>query len=152
LPQLRQDRVTINSPDRSNEIHAALRVAHDHPITGVGPGRVDLSWNVATPAPTTMHVAYAHNEYLQTLDEAGVPGLLLLAAGLTAVALAIRKARPHTRMHAAAGGVAAMVVLAVHGAFDFLWHVPLIPLAAAVIIGTLLPSSATSITHGRANR
>ena len=152
LRQVRHDRVTISSPDRSNELHAAVRVAHDHPITGVGPGRVDLAWNVATPAPTTMHVAYAHNEYLQTLDETGIPGLLVLVAGLAAVALAIRKARPHTRTPATAAAVAALVALAVHSSFDFLWHVPLIPLAEAVIVGTLLPTSSTVITYERAHQ
>lgn len=152
LRQVRQSRATISSPDRSRELHAALTVARRHPVSGAGPGLVDLTWNAEAPAPATMHVAYAHNEYLQTLDEAGVPGLLLLFAGLAAVALAIRKARPLTRSPATAGAVAALVALAAHSSFDFLWHVPLIPLVAAVIAGTLLPASSTVVTHGRVHQ
>jgi O-antigen ligase len=149
IGQVRKDRATVSSPDRSNELHAALRLAHDRPIAGAGPGLVDLTWNVATPVPATMHVAYAHDEYLQTLDEVGLPGLLVLVAGLAAVAAAIRKARPRTRTPATAGAVAALVVLAVHSSFDFLWHVPLIPLTAAVIVGTLLSASPAQITDER---
>ena len=152
LREVRQNRATVSSPDRSNEMHAALAVARRHPVSGAGPGRVDLTWNVATPTPATMHVAYAHDEYLQTLDEAGVPGLFLLCAGLAAVGLAIRKARPHTRSPATTGAVAALVALGAHSSFDFLWHVPLIPLVAAVIAGTLLPSSSTVLTHGRVHQ
>jgi O-antigen ligase len=97
--------------------------------------------------------AYAHNEFLQTVDEAGVPGLILLLAGLGAVALAIRRGRHVVGINATVGGVAALVVLAAHSSFDFLWHVPLIPLTAAVIVGTLLAEpSATITTHRRAHR
>jgi O-antigen ligase len=152
LHQLQRNRATLSSPDRSNELHAAVRLAHDHPVDGVGPGRVDLTWNVAQPQPTTMHEAYAHNEYLQTVDEAGVPGLILLLGGLGAVALAIRRSRRAVRINATAGGVAALVVFAVHSSFDFLWHIPLIPLTAAVIVGTLLPQPFATTTHGRVHQ
>ncbi len=152
LRQVRHDRSTVSSPDRGRELHAALQVAHDHPISGAGPGRVDLTWNVESPSPATMHVAYAHNEYLQTLDEVGVPGLAILAAGIAAVALAIRKARRRRRMPATVGAVAALVTLAVHSSFDFLWHVPVIPLTAAVVVGTLLPASSTTPTIGRSHQ
>jgi O-antigen ligase len=129
-----------------------MRLARDHAVAGVGPGRVDLKWDVTTPQPTTMHEAYAHNEYLQTLDEVGVPGLFLLLAGLGAVAFAIRRERHMVGINATAGGVAALVVFAAHGSFDFLWHVPLIPLTAAVIVGTLLSApSASNTSLGRAH-
>jgi len=61
LRQLRRDRVTLSSPDRSNELDAAVRLAHGHALAGVGPGRVDLTWSVTKPQPATMHEAYAHN-------------------------------------------------------------------------------------------
>jgi O-antigen ligase len=153
LQQLQRNRVTLSSPDRSNELHAAARLARDHPVAGVGPGRVDLTWRVAKPRATVMHEAYAHNEYLQILDEVGVPGLFLLLAGLGAVALAIRRGRHVVGINATAGGVAALVVLAAHSSFDFLWHIPLIPLTAAVIVGTLLSAPfASNTTLERANQ
>jgi len=153
IRQLQRDRVTVSSPDRSNELDAAVRLGRDHAVAGVGPGRVDLTWDVTSPQPATMHEAYAHNEYLQTLDEVGVPGLFLLLAGLGAVALAIRRERRVVAINATAGGVAALVVFAAHGSLDFLWHVPLIPLTAAVIVGTLLSApSASNTSLGRAHQ
>ena len=99
-----------------------------------------------------MHEAYAHNEYLQTIAEVGVPGLFLLLGGLGAVAFAIRRGRCVNATNAAAGGVAALVVFAAHSSFDFLWHVPLIPIAAAVIVGSLLPQPFATTTPGRPER
>jgi hypothetical protein len=35
--------------------------------------------------------------------------------------------------------VAGICAFAVHGAFDFVWHVPAIPLMAAALVGLVLP-------------
>jgi O-antigen ligase len=148
--ELRGDRVTLSSPDRSHELHAALQLFGAHPVTGVGPGNVDLTWNATPGSSTTMHEEYVHDEYLQVLVEVGIPGLLLLVAGLGAVVMGIRRARRGVVFDATAGAVAALVVLAVHSAFDFLWHVPVVPLVAAVIVGTLLarPTQLTDSFEG----
>jgi O-antigen ligase len=148
--ELRGDRVTLSSPDRSHELHAGLQLLGAHPVTGVGPGHVDLSWPAAPSSTTTMHEEYVHNEYVQLMVEVGVPGLLLALAGLGAMAFAIRRARRGVTLDATAGGVAALVVLAVHSAFDFLWHIPVVPLVAAVIVGTLLarPTQLTDSFEG----
>ena len=55
--RVRDGRITTNSSDRSHELHAALELARTHAIAGVGPGHVDLAWDVATPVPQTVHVA-----------------------------------------------------------------------------------------------
>ena len=39
-----------------------------------------------------------------------------------------------------AGLLAGLLALGVHSAFDFLWHVPAIPLLAALLIGLTTPS------------
>ncbi len=150
---LRGDRATLSSPDRSNELRAAFSLAGSHAITGVGPGNVDLTWAAPPPSTDTMHEPYVHNEYLQTLVEAGAVGLLLLLAGLGAVARTIHRARKTVAINATAGGVAALVALAVHSSFDFLWHVPVVPLIGAVIVGTLLTDPSREFvtdrrTHG----
>jgi hypothetical protein len=136
---LREDRLTTSSPDRSHELHAALQLAHNHAISGVGPGRVDLTWKLTTPMPLTMHVAYAHDEYLQVLDETGGIGALVLAAGLAIVGVALWRARGKSPAVAKSGCISALFAFGVHSAMDFLWHVPLIPLTGAVLVGVLLP-------------
>jgi O-antigen ligase len=151
-PQLRGDtssalhpivsgRVSTDSPDRVHERNAALHLAATHLLAGAGPGRVDLHWDVVQPEPETMHVAYAHDEYLQTLDESGVVGLAIVVVGCGAVTLAlIRRARTQRAANAAVV-IAALVAVAVHSSMDFLWHVPVIPLAAALLVGDVLSSS-----------
>jgi O-antigen ligase len=139
LQSVRESRVSATSPDRTHELGAAVQLAKDHPITGVGPGRVDLTWEVTSPAPATMHAAYAHNEYLQVLDESGAIGLGILVAGLAAVIGCVWRARRHIDAGIFAGCAGALAALAVHSSMDFLWHVPLIPLTGAVLVGALLP-------------
>jgi O-antigen ligase len=83
-----------------------------------------------------LRLLYAHDEYLQTLVELGAIGLALLLALLGAAALVVLR-RPDGGGYpaAAAGAVAALGALAVHSAFDFVWHVPVIPLTAAALLG-----------------
>jgi len=138
LQSLRAQRVTASSPDRSHELRAALDLAHDHPIIGVGPGHVDLTWTITKPEPTTMHIAYAHDEYLQVLDESGVIGLGILVIGFAVVALSVWRARRNIDAGIFAGCLAALVALALHSSMDFLWHIPLVPLTGAVLIGAVL--------------
>ncbi len=140
---LRENRLTTSSPDRSHELHAALQLARDHAIAGVGPGRVDLTWNVTAPAPLTMHIEYAHDEYLQVLDETGAIGALILVAGFATVGIALLRARGDCYVFAKAGCISALVAFGVHSSMDFLWHVPLIPLSGAILVGVLLPPAGT---------
>jgi O-Antigen ligase len=144
LHQLGHSRLTAASPDRVAAARAALRLAAQHPLTGVGPGLAVLTW--VGPDGSALLVHYAHNEYLQTLAELGGVGLLLLAWLLAAVARAIWRGR--LALPAApvwAGAAAGLVALAVHSTLDFLWHLPAIPLAAAVLGGLAIPSPAAPL-------
>jgi O-antigen ligase len=145
---LQHDRVTTSSPDRAQEVRAALRVAGQHPITGVGPGNLDLAWTVSAPTPSTMHVRYAHDEYLQVVDEVGGVGFIILALGLVTVGAAIWRGRRDLDVVAAAGCVSALVALAVGSSLDFLWHIPVVGLTGAVLVGVLLPRAPAHETSG----
>jgi O-antigen ligase len=128
-------RVTLASQDRVEEAKAALRLAAGHPVAGVGPGRAVLRWI----GPDGFHLTarYAHNEYLQTLAELGVVGLALLAGLLFSIGRDVWTARPPATASRElwAGVVAGLVALTVHSAFDFLWHIPAIPVVAAALVG-----------------
>ncbi len=114
------------------------------PGTGAGPGRAHLTWATATGAVAIAR--FAHNEYLQTAAELGIVGLVLLLALLAAVASSLRQGRAGPAPPPVfAGGAAALVALTVHGLFDFGWHVPVIPLVAAALVGIAIePPSETS--------
>ncbi|MBW3548175.1 MAG: O-antigen ligase family protein [Actinobacteria bacterium] len=133
----RAGRLTLSSSDRVGEAAAALSLAADHPIAGVGPGWRSFEW---TGADGYRRVAeFVHNEYLQVLAEMGVVGLALLVGLLVAVGTVVwrgRSAASSTELWAGvAGGLVAVVI---HAASDFGWHVPAVPLASALLVGIVM--------------
>jgi hypothetical protein len=131
-------RLVIASPDRAAAARAALRIATERPLTGAGPDRAVLIWVQDNRRVTGR---YAHNEYLQVLAELGFVGLALLLALLASLAWTVWRGRPYAPSTAVwAGAIAGLAALAVHSAFDFLWHLPAIPLAGAVLAGLVLPT------------
>jgi O-antigen ligase len=139
------DRLSMSSPDRTSVESVALHTWLDHPLRGVGPGRALFIWTTADNR--LVFARYAHNEYLQTAAEQGVLGLIgLTAVGIGVAATALRGWRSGSRSPRAdgpvddsvllrAGAIAGLICLALHSAFDFLWHVPLVPMIAAVAVG-----------------
>ena len=128
-------RVNLHSPSRSNAASEALQLFRAHPAAGVGIGNVLIT---RTDLSGRLHVQrYVHNEYLQTLVEQGIVGFALLAALFLALARLLWLNRPRDRDRRAlwAGVVAACAAAAVHAGFDFVWHVPVIPLTLAALIG-----------------
>ena len=134
-------RLSFTSSDRVQAAKAALRVAAARPLTGAGPDRALLFWKAANAR--TLVIQYAHNEYLQELAELGAVGLALLLLLLALAARMVWHGQQVAGSRATwAGVVAALVALALHSGFDFLWHLPAIPLVGALLIGiTALPVS-----------
>ena len=116
------ERGTLASPDRAGEWSATWRAARTAPLTGVGPGNLRLAWT--SPDGRTKRAHFTHNEYLQLLAEQGAVGLALVMALVAAVARAARGPAAY----------AALAALLVHSAFDFVWHIPLVPVAALVVV------------------
>ena len=138
LDDVGRTRVTVSSPDRQQETRAALRLVAGSPLVGVGPGQAELRWD--GPEGRVLVAKYAHNEYVQVLVELGVVGLALVVALLVLSAREIRTARavaPASPLRR--GAVAGLVALLVASAFDFLWHLPAIPLVAAVLVAFTVP-------------
>jgi O-antigen ligase len=134
-------RASLASPNRSRAASAALRVVADHPLAGVGPGRVVAE--TTTSNGRVQVYQYVHNEYLQVLAELGAVGAVLLAALLLSLARLLWRSRSH---HAEpelwAGVAAACAAAAVQAAFDFVWHVPAVPLTVAVLLGLAIVPAA----------
>jgi O-antigen ligase len=73
---------------------AALRMAEDRPLTGVGPGR----FGIEAPAyvrnnPLILDRPFVHNSYLQVLAELGVIGLFAFVAFLVSAWRLLGRAR-----------------------------------------------------------
>ena len=131
-------RLTLAAPERPAATRVALDTFADRPLIGGGPGLVEWRWAHANGASTT--VRYVHNEYVQLTAELGLVGAALLAAAVVTLAWALWKRRdagPSRPLWA--GVVAGICALAAHSAFDFVWHIPAIPLVAATLAGLVLP-------------
>jgi len=139
MRSLATSRLSLASPARSGETAAAIRLIEQHPLVGVGPGRAILRWVGADGAVGVD--GYDHDEYLQVLTDLGIIGAALLALFAAAVARELWHGRLNLAGRATwAGAVAAIAALAVHSGFDFLWHIPAIPLTAAALVGCAVPS------------
>ncbi|HEX2192665.1 MAG TPA: O-antigen ligase family protein [Acidimicrobiales bacterium] len=133
-------RFTLASPDRQEAAEAGMRLVAENPLAGVGPGQAVLRWEA--PDGRTFVAKYAHNEYLQILVELGAVGLALVLAVFLLTARRVRSGRraapvPSLR----AGAVAGLLALLVGSSFDFLWHVPAVPLFAALLVAFTVPNT-----------
>ena len=138
LPAIGAPRLSLASPDRTKETRAALDVVADRPITGAGPGQSVLAW--AGPDGTILLARYAHNEYLQMAADLGLVGLGLVIVLLATIAAVVWRGRTLALAPGLwAGAAAGLAALALHSAFDFLWHIPVIPLVGALLVGVTLP-------------
>lgn len=135
-----QVRLSGPTGPRWDALEAAARLAAQHPVLGAGPGNREAFLRWTMPDGPTATMRYVHNEYAQTLVELGLLGLGLVVAVLAAAAVAVRSGVRAERATPAGSGVAAgaaagLAALAVHSALDFLWHVPVVPLIGAALIG-----------------
>jgi len=145
LDRIGAQRLRFGEPERGAAGAAALRVAENHPLVGVGPRQATLAW--AGPNGQTLVARYAHDEYLQVVAELGAFGLALLVGLIGALGLQLWRARRWATSRGLwAGAAAALVAATVHGGFDFLWHVPAVVLACAALVGaTSSRESATAV-------
>ena len=119
----------VDSPDgevsiseRWRATQAGLRMAIDHPLLGVGPGRFGVEYATAYADPgATRHLGSPHNLFPEVAAELGLPAALLLlfafaAAGLSAWRAA-RGPDPFLRALGGAFGAALLAFLAVTATF-----------------------------------
>jgi len=114
---------SLSSHGRTQLWHVAWRQFEAHPVLGGGAGSYEQYWNQNRPSIQT--VKDAHNVYLETLAELGIPGLMLLVAAL-AIPFAGARARGQPLVPVALGAYAALLV---HFAYDWDWELPAVTLA-----------------------
>jgi hypothetical protein len=135
---------SLSGNGRTEQFHTAWGQVGDHPVLGGGAGSFAAYWFQHRRVPATVHDA--HNLYLETLAELGIPGLLLLLVVLAVPLLALRRARSSPL---AAAAVAAYVAYVLHAAIDWDWEMPTITLSA-VFCGLALLALARSGAEPRA--
>ncbi|MCU1449252.1 MAG: hypothetical protein JWP02_1422, partial [Acidimicrobiales bacterium] len=137
----RTSRLSVASADRDNEWRATAAVARRHLLTGIGPSHLVIQWVDATGQVAA--AKETHNEYLQLAAEEGVVAPTLVVGALAVVARTLgrrTKRDRHANDWLVAGALAGVAALVVHSAFDFVWHVPVVPLVVAALAGAALAS------------
>jgi len=115
--------------DRAKEWSTAWERVTDSPIVGHGPGAVDLTW---TENGRTFQALFVHNEYLELAVTHGVLGLAaLVVSGWLLV-------RRRDRSDLTVPVTLAVGAFLVHSAFDFFWHVPVLPVVFAFLAGLVM--------------
>jgi O-Antigen ligase len=123
---------------------AALDALEEHPIDGVGAGGYEHWWALHPRAE--LFARNPHSLPLQQGAELGVPGLLLFAGFVAAVAVAVRR-RLAAGLEGDAGVLTAVVATAAVGAtVDWTWQIPAVFGPAVVCAGLLLASAPSART------
>jgi hypothetical protein len=120
---------------------SAVREMRSSPLHGTGAGTYEFWWNRDGTDNET--VVDAHSMYLQVLGELGVVGFLIvlafvalvLVAGAVASSLAAPWRRP-----ALAAALAGCVAFFVQASVDWVWQIPVLPVAMLLLAATLVAS------------
>ena len=132
----------------------------DHPLWGSGAGSYHVLFEHYRPRDFTGLPWWTHNEYLNTLSDYGIAGLLLWAGAGAAILWLGWRAVRRTRREAGgpAGGGAwrwrlglwlGLVAFAIHLVVDFHTKIPALALAAAIAAAWLLRDEPELLRPGR---
>ncbi len=124
--------------DRAKEWSTAWERLSERPITGHGPGVVDLRW---IEDGRTFRALFVHNEYLELAVTQGMIGLFALLSSVVLYRHFVRQ--PSLGLPV----LFAVVTYLLHSAFDYLWHLPALPVLFAVLAGTSLEVESTPVAR-----
>src|SRR5947209_8403960 len=120
---------SVNADDpttgRAHFWQGAVGIVRDHPLVGTGLGAFGAVYPRYDTANGTYRLEQAHNDYLQTLTDAGAVGGLLGLVFLAALFLqGVRRMQSHDRFRrgVALGALAGCSGALVHSFFDFTLH------------------------------
>lgn len=130
-----------------------LRVALDHPLLGVGPGQFKIASSNADYALYNYVAEHPHNIVLTVAAEHGAYGLVafglvigLLIAGFIALVRAEpRRDKPTPAYWCAAGSMAGLLALGVHGMVDMPLRNPILNATVWVIVALAVASTTAAM-------
>lgn len=111
---------------------------------GVGLGAFGTAYAMFDASSGLERVEQAHNDYLQVLTDAGLPGLVIGAAFLFLLFQTGRAAlsvENQVKRAIAAGALTGIIGVLVHSAFDFVLHTTAVAILFIVLLSTLVAST-----------
>lgn len=129
---------------------AAVDEFSSEPFHGTGSGTFELWW--ARNGSAGQIVRDTHSLYLQTLGELGIVGILFLGGFVVLVFVGGGRALSRTdqderpQLAAALAGVAAFLSAA---AVDWVWQIPVLPVAMLLLAGALVSAGVRAKDHRR---
>lgn len=122
---------------------AAVKQNSTKPLTGTGSGTFEFWW--ARNGDSSDTVRDTHSLYMQTLGELGVVGLALLVAFLGVVLIGggyhALHSDPRQRPLRAAV-LASCVAFCLTAVVDWIWQIPVLPVALLLLASALMPAGA----------
>jgi O-antigen ligase len=127
----------ISGDTRAQVWGDTLRLIEAYPVFGSGLGSYESALMRFKSAAPMNAVDYAHNDYLQTAAEFGLPGLLvLLALGGVVIFRAVQAAaRQDNARYIAIACIGAFAAIALHSLVDFNLYIPANAMLLAWIAG-----------------
>jgi len=130
---------SVGGENRYQLWSSAIREFDEDPLTGSGSGTFQLWWS--RDGETSETVVDTHSLYAQTLGELGIVGAVLLAAfiltSLWGGTMRVLRAPPSSRQWLAAA-VAGSTVLWTTSIFDWMWKIPIVPIATLLLIAVAI--------------
>jgi len=119
-----------------------LTMFRDSPVFGIGVGAFRWLYEHYKSHNLQFLFRYTHNEYLQTLAETGITGLLAIGSAVSFLMARLLRtvfaAERSREAYLAIGAVGAIVASGIHAVFDFNFHIPANVLSLAMVVAVPL--------------
>ena len=128
----------------------AVHAAKGHALDGWGPGTFQLVW-LPRATPVGGYVINAHSLYVETLSDVGVVGVVLLVGFLIlcvgAAVWVVAHSKRGTRTRAA-GVAAAMLAFMTSAIFEWVWQIPVLPVAFMLLAAAVFAPAPRRVSVG----
>jgi len=127
----------MDAPGRTLVYSKVLNAIADNPLLGYGHGNFEDAFRLYRTEDISKLVNYAHNSYLESFFDLGIPAALCLIFAMLGLALTCLKGVSVRRRDwvIPAVGVSASVLVGVHAMVDFSLQIPAVAFLYACIMG-----------------
>lgn len=139
----RLDMLSWDTENR-DEVYALVSTAIvDNPVIGVGYGNFEDGFRLYRDSSVHVFFKKAHNTYLETAFELGIPATFMLCIAILGVTFVAARGvrRRHQHWLYPAAGVSATSLVATHALFDFSLQIPAVAITYATIMGVAAAQS-----------